>query len=489
MYIYKSLKLAILALFITTLVIFSGCTTPPINHPPTIISLTANPPSPIEVNQSTVITCFATDQDGDTLTYTWTKTGGTITGSGSTINWTAPAIAGTYTITCTVSDGELIDIQSIIIVVSEPENQPPDIISTPLTTATVGEEYIYDVDATDPDGDTLTYSLTAGPAGMTIVAATGVISWIPTAAGSFAVAVKVSDGKLSDVQSFNITVPEPEPEIVYRALCIGVGDYIYGDDDDDLPGPSYDVDRMIQIFNQCRFGPLNTEFSTINYLKDWQATKSNILQGIASTFSAADNNDISYFYYGGHGSWWENMSYICPADITSPFFVDSGISVDELENALSAIPGTKVVFLDTCHSGGFIGKGKGEITISKEELESFNDEIINVFSQAQSKGLLTTNQYKVLTACHYYQESMELYPIEPGAFDPYGVFTKALCEGCGYDGSYPADTNLDTKVSLQEAYLYVKSYVAELDAQIPYISITQDVQVYPDNSTFTIVEY
>jgi len=489
MYIHKSLKLAILALFITTLVIFSGCTTPPINHPPTIISLTANPQSPIEVNQSTVITCLATDQDGDTLTYTWTKTGGTITGSGSTITWTAPAISGTHTITCTVSDGESIDIQSIIIVVlePEPENQPPVITSTPLTTATVGETYIYDVDATDPDGDTLTYSLTAGPTGMTIVAATGVISWIPTAAGSFAVAVKVSDAELDDVQSFTITVPEPEPEIVYRAFLVGVGDYIYGDDDNDLPGPPYDVDKMKQLFNYCKFGSSNTAFSIISYLKNWQATKTNILQSISSTFSGADSNDISYFYFSGHGSWLENISYICPADITS--FVDSAISVDELENALSAIPGIKVVIIDACYSGGFIGKGKEKINISQEELESFNDEIINVFSQAQSKGLLTTNQYKVLTACHYYQESMGLSTTTPGDFDPFGVFTMALCDGCGYSGSYPADTNLDTKVSLQEAYLYVKSYVEELDVLLPDIDITQNVQVFPENSNFTIVEY
>ena len=103
----KSLKLVILALFITTLVIFSGCagTTPSINHPPTIVSLTANPQSPIEVNQSTTITCLATDQDGDTLIYSWNKTGGTITGSGSTIAWIAPAISETYAITCKVSDG------------------------------------------------------------------------------------------------------------------------------------------------------------------------------------------------------------------------------------------------------------------------------------------------------------------------------------------------------------------------------------------------
>jgi hypothetical protein len=58
----------------------------------------------------------------------------------------------------------------------------------------------------------------------------------------------------------------------------------------------------------------------------------------------------------------------------------------------------------------------------------------------------------------------------------------ALCEGCGYSGSYLADTNLDTMVSLQEAYLYVKDWVFSYE-------VIQDVQVYPNNSTFTIIEY
>jgi hypothetical protein len=214
----KLSKSSIFILLLVITVIFTGCggTAPPINHSPTIVSLTANLQSPIEVNQSTVITCLATDQDGDTLTYAWTKTGGTITGSGSTITWTAPTTAGTYTITCTVSDGELIDIQVISIVVTElePENQPPVITSTAITSATVGEAYIYDVEATDPDeGDILVYALIA-PAGMAIVDTTGVISWTPAAAGTFSVIVNVSDGDLSDSQSFTVTVLEPEEEII-----------------------------------------------------------------------------------------------------------------------------------------------------------------------------------------------------------------------------------------------------------------------------------
>jgi len=167
----------------------------------------------------------------------------------------------------------------------------------------------------------------------------------------------------------------------------------------------------------------------------------------------------------------------CTADITS--YADSAINVNELEAVLSSIPGTKVVFLDSCYSGGFIGKSMDVTTDSKEKLESFNDEVVNVFSQTQTKGLLTTNQYQVLTSCHYYQECWE---IEPEESDPFGAFTMALCEGCGYYGNYPADTNLDTRISLQEAYLYIKYWVFSY-------GIFQDVQIYPDYSTFTIVEY
>ena len=271
-------------------------------------------------------------------------------------------------------------------------------------------------------------------------------------------------------------------DIVYRALLVGVGDYVNlpPAPDGDLECPPYDVNRMRQVLEQSKFGSLDTEFSSIVELKDLSATKTAIFEKITSTFSGSDDNDISYFYFSGHGSGPDvpedtSTSYICPTDTLD---TSSMISINELETELSKIPGTKVVFLDSCHSGGFIGKGKGKTTISKEELVSFNDEIINIFSQAQSKGLLTTNQYKVLTSCHYYQTCLGLEDlINPE--NSYGAFTMALCQGCGYYGTYPADTNLDTKVILQEAYLYVASL--EL--------YEQDVQVYPSGSTFTIVEY
>lgn len=87
-------------------------------------------------------------------------------------------------------------------------NSSPVIESDPITTAKEGVAYTYDVKATDPNGDTITYSLTVSPTGMTINSDTGVITWTPTAAGSFEVTVEVSDESKSATQSFTITVDE-----------------------------------------------------------------------------------------------------------------------------------------------------------------------------------------------------------------------------------------------------------------------------------------
>lgn len=92
------------------------------------------------------------------------------------------------------------------------QNLPPEITSTEVTQATVGVEYVYDVDATDPNaGDVLTYSLITEVPDMLINADSGVITWTPDTAGDYPVTVKVEDeGGLFDTQDFTITVSAVE---------------------------------------------------------------------------------------------------------------------------------------------------------------------------------------------------------------------------------------------------------------------------------------
>ncbi|MEW8150669.1 MAG: polymorphic toxin-type HINT domain-containing protein [Candidatus Thiodiazotropha endolucinida] len=60
------------------------------------------------------------------------------------------------------------------------DNQPPVITAGGMPNAEVSIPYEYQINASDPDGDALTYSLAIAPEGMTVNENTGMISWVPT---------------------------------------------------------------------------------------------------------------------------------------------------------------------------------------------------------------------------------------------------------------------------------------------------------------------
>lgn len=77
----------------------------PANSPPTISAMTPASGADVAPSGTTTATVTAADPDGDSLSYTWSATGGAFTGSGASVTWTAPPQPGTYTLTCLVTDG------------------------------------------------------------------------------------------------------------------------------------------------------------------------------------------------------------------------------------------------------------------------------------------------------------------------------------------------------------------------------------------------
>lgn len=74
------------------------------NHPPTA-SLSIER-SPILPGEHTGVTCNGSDPDNDPLTYSYTTSGGQITGSGSNVQFDSTGLTpGTYTVKCGVNDG------------------------------------------------------------------------------------------------------------------------------------------------------------------------------------------------------------------------------------------------------------------------------------------------------------------------------------------------------------------------------------------------
>ncbi|MBP0011486.1 putative Ig domain-containing protein, partial [Roseofilum sp. Belize Diploria] len=91
-----------------------------------------------------------------------------------------------------------------------PPNRPPEVSSIPVVDGNVNGDYEYQVIASDPDGDNLTYSVTA-PEGLEIDTQ-GKITWTPSneQVGVHEVTVGVSDGEGGEVEQHYSILVQPE---------------------------------------------------------------------------------------------------------------------------------------------------------------------------------------------------------------------------------------------------------------------------------------
>ncbi len=190
-------------------------TVAPVNDPPKANddSVKAQEDAPIATVK---VLANDTDPDDDKLMVinaTQGANGSVTIGADSTLAY-APGrnFSGADTFTYTLSDGKGGTDTATVNVTIVPVNDAPSITSKPSETTRVWASYTYDVEAKDPDpGDSLVYSLTKEPEGMTIDENTGLIEWRPTSAqaGTFDITIKVADSnriRAWDTQSFTLTV-------------------------------------------------------------------------------------------------------------------------------------------------------------------------------------------------------------------------------------------------------------------------------------------
>src|SRR5881394_2830038 len=196
------------------------------NAAPTI---SGSPATTGNVGTLYTFTPTASDTDtGTTLTFsvankpawaTFSTTTGQLQGT--------PTAAGTSaSIAISVSDGQATaSLPAFSIAVSQP-NRPPTISGTPATTATQAVAYSFTPTASDPDGDTLTFSVANKPAWTTFSASTGQLQGTPSAAdtGTYGnITISVSDGKAPSVAlaAFAIGVANAPPTISGSAPTTG----------------------------------------------------------------------------------------------------------------------------------------------------------------------------------------------------------------------------------------------------------------------------
>jgi len=126
--------------------------------------------------------------------------------------------------------------------------QPPAFLGRPRLDASPGQEYVCDLEASDPEGDPLTFSLLAGPGGATIDASTGALRWAPPYPVSpisvqAPFEVGVSDGAGTATIAFEVRVRYPADEP--PRISPGLGNLtVKGDDEFDLARYKSDPDDV-----------------------------------------------------------------------------------------------------------------------------------------------------------------------------------------------------------------------------------------------------
>ncbi|MGA2068563.1 MAG: CARDB domain-containing protein, partial [Thermoguttaceae bacterium] len=141
------------------------------------------------------------------------------------VAWTpAAAAAGTYTVSFQVADdmnggaGPVLTNQQTIHVVVRATDSAPVLLPISNPTVAAGQPLTLPVQATDPDGDSLTYTAGNLPLGAALDPTTGVLSWTPNLfqAGTYnGIVLSASDGYLAATATISITVtPVNQPPIL-----------------------------------------------------------------------------------------------------------------------------------------------------------------------------------------------------------------------------------------------------------------------------------
>ena len=295
----------------------------------------------------------------------------------------------------------------------------------------------------------------------------------------------------------------------YRALLIG---NTYTGESNELPGCDNDVDGMRTMLGRMTATPYS-----VTVKKNIRAEE--ILSSISSTFGNASYNDVSLFYYSGHGAnslGTDGNPTSYHAALVGTF--QTYVSIARLKTELDKIPGKKVIIIDACHSGQFIAR---DGTVTQVSSSAFNSQVVNLFANddqlsgdvnrtavvlaADGSELLSEEApefidragetnfaksgYYVITACRSEEKSVSTgYDSNgDGKIDRYfGLFTYGLCYGNGWNlarnaaiSSLNADLNKDSKVTLYEAYVYAKVMAQSHNPN-------QTAQIWPENSAFVL---
>lgn len=241
-------------------------------------------------------------------------------------------------------------------------------------------------------------------------------------------------------------------EGVFRALFVACENFLSADSI--APSASNNVRLLSGVFAQA----VSPESIFIE-----NGTVSSVAalgESIAESFAGADEGDVSLFFLSTHGIYDPARPDDPARLLLSDGVSEDSITASQLAAYLDRVPGTKVVILDACNSGAFIGKGMPVSVVRTMTLP------------------LCKPGYKVITSSGGNEDAFYW-----NASDEYGLlgssyFTLALSRGLTQHGQYGADQDRDGDITLRE----LQDYLLRANG-------TSTAQFYPEVDDFVLVSY
>ena len=229
--------------------------------------------------------------------------------------------------------------------------------------------------------------------------------------------------------------PGPPPDrAVYRALLVGCEHFLTQE------GTGTAAEHNVQIVGDALLK--DGRYALIRSRS--VSSPEQLDESIAEAFQGAKEGDTSLLYISTHGLFEEGeASNASAALILSDGREETKLYAAQLEEMLDRVPGHKILILDACNSGAFIGKG---------------------LSGGADRVCFIGPHYHVLCSAGGSEASWYFQGAEAASSAGASYFATVLADGLGPG----ADVNQDAVVTMDEIYAYLlENYAASTPQMYP----------------------
>lgn len=233
-----------------------------------------------------------------------------------------------------------------------------------------------------------------------------------------------------------------------RALLVACSSFISQEDLGAATSGNLHMVGSALISANIPLGNLSIEDGTIGSVDALDAA-------LVSTFSQADEDDLSIIYLCTHGilsSSDDEEVYLLLGD----GHTESPMSSEQLYELICGIQGEKLLIIDACYSGALIGHGLPEIGMLPGS---------HHMPPENPSPFLLDSSIHVLTSSSG-SESSWYYDSEALSTGAVSYFASALSSGLGLYGTAEADLNGDGSVTLDEIHRYLNIAVPSSSSQL-----------------------